>query len=327
MPTYLERARARAIREYRLLRTRELRAPSFTYKRLESIRAQQSMHEYDCSDPVFSINGKDKTHDWARELGVRTPELIGIYSDIADLPWDDFPERSVLKPLRGSTSKGVFLLQRADGGWRDLASGRVVSPDDVAREYRALVTSGAISADVLVERAIVDPRCPGLPPIDYKVYTFYGQVGLTMAKGHAWDGCGGSAASFRVFDAQWRDLGDAFGRNRLNPLIPPPVRGAEMLELASLVSSAVPRGLLRVDLFEDEDGPVLGEVTPEPGGSVIVRSDVDRMLGQQWEDAEARLRVRFARAGQLSPGLAPQAEASLQRVRARAAVEPHENGR
>ena len=92
-------------------------------------------------------------------------------------------------------------------------------------------------------------------------------------------------------------------------------------------SSAVPRGLLRVDLFEDEDGPVLGEVTPEPGGLVIVRSDVDRMLGQQWEDAEARLRVRFARAGQLSPGLAPQAEASLARVRARAAVEPYENGR
>jgi len=314
MPTYLQRARNRAIREYRLLRSRELRAPSYTYKRLESARTLRLMHEYDCTDPVFSINGKDKTHDWARELGVRTPELVGIYADIADLPWDSVPERFVLKPFRGSTSMGVFLLERVDGGWRDLNSGRVVASHDVEQEYRALVTSGAISADVLVERLIVDPRFPGLPPIDYKIYTFYGRVGLIAAKAHGWDGRGGSVAAFKIFDSEWRDLGDAFAGIPLDPLIPAPVRAAETLELASLIGSAVPRGLLRVDLFEDEDGPVLGEVTPEPGGPVLVRSDVDQMLGRMWEEAEARLRVRLARAGQLSPGRAPQAEASLRRV-------------
>ena len=318
MPTYLERARNRAIREYRLLRSRELRAPSYTYKRLESARTLRLMHEYECSDPVFSINGKDKTHGWARELGVRTPELVGIYADIADLPWDTFPERFVLKPFRGSTSMGVFLLERVDGGWRDLNSGRVVATRDVAQEYRALVTSGAISADVLVEKLIVDPRFPGLPPIDYKIYTFFGRVGLIAAKAHGWDGQGGSVAAFKIFDSQWRDLGDAFAGIPLDPLIPAPVRSAEMLEFASVISSAVPRGFLRVDLFEDEDGPVLGEVTPEPGGPLMVRSDVDRRLGQMWEEAEARLRVRFARAGLLTPGRAPQPEASLRQVGTRA---------
>ena len=79
------------------------------------------------------------------------------------------------------------------------------------------------------------------------------------------------------------------------------MRGPELLALASLVSAAVPRASLRVDLFEDADGPVLGELTPEPGGPVFVRSDIDRMLGSLWEDAEARLRVRAGRAGTLNP--------------------------
>ncbi|MGV8967509.1 MAG: ATP-grasp fold amidoligase family protein [Cellulomonas sp.] len=320
MPTYIERARARAIREYRILRSRELRAPSFTYKRLESVRTVQAMRDYDCADPVFSINGKDKTHDWARELGVRTPELVGIYAHIIDLPWDDLPARSVLKPVRGSTSMGVFLLQRVDGGWRDLRLGRFLTTHDVTREYLVQVASGDISAAVLVEKLIVDPRVPDQPPIDYKIYTFFGRVGLTIAKGHERDGQGGSVDAYRIFDTQWRDLGDAFAGIRLDPMIPPPVRGEEMLEFARRISGAVPRGLLRVDVFEDEDGPVLGEVTPEPGGPVIVRPDVDRMLGQEWEEAEARLRVRFARAGQLSPGLVPQAEASLRRGHPRLAA-------
>lgn len=322
MPTYAQRARDRAIREFRRLRSHDLRAPSYTYKRLEAARVLGLMKEFDCPDPVFSINGKDKTHEWARGLGVRVPELVGTYLDIGDLPWDELPDRFVLKPFRGSTSRGVFVLQKMDGGWQDLQSGQAVARRDVERAYLDLVATNAISAAVLVERMIVDPRFPGFPPIDYKVYTFFGRVGLIAAKSHGWDGQGGSRSAFRVFDPEWRDLGAAFAGVPLDRTIPAPVRGAELLELASLISAAVPRAALRVDLFEDADGVVLGEITPEPGGPVLLRADVDRALGLLWEEAEARLRVRFARAGQIAPTLEPQPEALLVRTGVRSGPRP-----
>ncbi|WP_242511430.1 ATP-grasp fold amidoligase family protein [Pengzhenrongella frigida] len=313
----LRRARNRAIRAYRTIRSQNLRAPSYTYKRHEAGRVLELMREFSCSDPVFAINGKDKTHEWARALGVRIPDLLGTYAEVGDLPWEELPEQFVIKPFRGSTSMGVFLLQRVDGGWRELRSGRDIRRQDVEREYRDLVATDAISSAVLVEKLIVDPRMPGLPPIDYKVYTFFGRVGLIVAKSHERDSAGGGAG-FRIFDPQWRDLSSAFSGVPLDPTIPLPVRRRELLELASLVSSAVPRAALRVDLFEDADGVVLGEITPEPGGRWIARQDIDRALGAMWEEAEARLRVRFARAGQLTPGQEPQPEALLERSSIRA---------
>ena len=40
---------------------------------------------------------------------------------------------------------------------------------DVQREFGAPVAADAVSASVLVEALIVDPRFPGLPSVDYKV--------------------------------------------------------------------------------------------------------------------------------------------------------------
>lgn len=114
-----------------------------------------------------------------------------------------------------------------------------------------------------------------------------------------------------VFDETFSEVGNAFnGPNYLNS-IPPPQNPQAVLDAACRVGSAIPRPYLRVDVMEDSDGPLVCEVTPEPGGAIMAPAALDRRLGKLWEDAEVRLRVRAVMAGLLDPVAEPLTEASL----------------
>ena len=230
--------------------------------------------------------------------------------DIRQVGWGALPPAFVLKPVRGTTGAGVSLLRRDGERWRELSSDRLVSADDLVADYDRLARAGRVSAEVLLEGLVVDPRDPGMPSADYKVTVFYGDVGFVEAKrrrriGGRWRTC------WRVFDPQWRPLRNPFNDSWVDESIEPPVHRRELLEMASLVSLSVPRPYLRVDLLEDSLGPVLGEVTPEPGGVYQTPRSLDRLLGAMWEDAESRLRVRAARAGLLTPDGVTHGEAAL----------------
>jgi hypothetical protein len=302
------RLRAWAGRMHRRATTSSLREPSFIYKSLEAERERRLMRELGCKDPAFEVDAKDDMHAWARRLGVRTPRLLALHDDVRRLDWDDVPDRFVLKPTRGTVSTGVYLLARDGGGWRDLLSRRALSSDDIVREVAALVAREQVSASFLLEELVEDPRFPGEQPVDYKVWTFFGRVGLIEAKSHDTDGAGRRTAAWRDFDPDWNDLGNIFNDDH-DPSIPPPLHADELLDLARRASAAIPRPFLRVDMLDGADGPVLGEITPEPGGYNWPPARLDRLLGRYWEDAEARLKVRAARAGTLSPADQPLLEA------------------
>jgi len=309
----MDRVKYKAIAESRNFASRRLQHPSFTYKFHEYARIRRVLKQNGNKEPVFLVNAKDAAHDWARRLGVRTPDLIGVFDDVTEIPWDMLPDRVVIKPTRGTTSTGVYLLERSGDGWEDLYRHVATTSEALAREMRTLADSGAISHSMLVEELILDPRYPKQPPIDYKVHTFYGTVGLIECKSHGVDEDGNPLGFFWGFDPDWRPIGggNPFHEASVDPLIPPPVHHDELLAMARKVSASVPRPYLRVDLFEDERGPVFGELTPEPGGALFIQGDLDRHLGELWEEAEARLRIRIMAGGWLDPGDGPQPEALL----------------
>lgn len=305
MPSDVRRLRRRIIHEYRSAWTRQLRSPSFTYKSLEMQRVRTRMRELGTKDPAYLINDKDDAHQWARELGLRAPRLYALLPSIDSVDWPGLPDDVVLKPRRGTSGRGVHLLRREGTRWRELVSQRLLSPEDIIAGYRLLEGGGGVSREVLLEELVADPRCPDAPSPDYKVMTFYGAVGLIEVKRRPRDAP--HDASWKVFDPDWHSLQNPFNDYQTDESIRPPVHADAVLELASRISTAVPRPYLRVDLYEDATGPLLGEVTPEPGGHLDVRPDVDAHLGELWEQAEARLRVRLARGGVLTPdGLAPE---------------------
>ncbi|KAE8764885.1 ATP-grasp fold amidoligase family protein [Georgenia thermotolerans] len=303
-----ERVRARVERTYRRTTTARLQEPSFVYKNLEAVRVRRIMRELGCKDPAFDVDAKDDMHAWARRLGVRTPHLLAVHDDVRSLDWADLPDRFVLKPTRGTVSTGVYLLHREGERWRDLLTRRTLAAEEIRREVAGLVEAKEASASFLLEELVEDPRFPGEQPPDYKVWTFFGRVGLIESKSHLLDADGRPTAGWRYFDPDWNDLGNVLNDD-CDPALPPPLHADELLELARTISAAIPRSFLRVDLLDSADGPVLGEITPEPGGEVLLAPALDRLLGGYWEDAEARLKVRAARAGTLTPADRPLDEA------------------
>lgn len=305
MPTVLQRLRRRIVHEGRSAWMHQLRSPSFAYKTREMQRIRGRMRALGMKDPAYLVDAKDDAHEWARELGFRTPRIHATLPSVEAVDWDRLPDEVVLKPVRATSGSGVHLLRRAGTRWDELGSGRSVSPDEVVRDYRRLERSGTVSGELVLEELVVDPRFPDRPPTDYKVMTFYGVIGLIEVKRRHQGPS--EEATWKVFDPNWASLANPFNDYLTDESISPPVHADGILDLASRISAAVPRPYLRVDLYEDATGPLLGEVTPEPGGELDVRRDVDARLGELWEEAEARLRVRFAREGMLTPdGLAPE---------------------
>ncbi|WP_298804297.1 ATP-grasp fold amidoligase family protein [uncultured Pseudokineococcus sp.] len=253
-------------------------------------------------DPVFDVNDKKDSQRWAQQLGLRTAEVLAAGRTASTVPWCDLPERFVVKPDKGVASKGVFLLERTAEGFRDLRRGTATTAEEVTEELLGLAAAGTVSEEVLVESMVRDPQTPGWAPIDWKVLAFYGRVGLITAIRTP----PGAPRACRWFDASWQDLGLAVhGPTKRDASIPTPRHAEAMLRAASLVSACVPTPFLRVDLYEDEAGPVFGEITPQPGGPLAFRRGVDRWLGEMHVEAQGRLMARAASSGALAPSLAP----------------------
>lgn len=257
--------------------------------------------------PVWGVNDKDDAHAWARALGVATPVLLGVHDDAADVPFGDLPDEVVVKPARGSSSRGVHLLRRTGRGqWWEVRTRRLLQDRDVVGRLQDLAGAGRTSASVVVEEMVVDPRSPQGPPVDWKVHTFYGQLGVIVGKVLRPERPRGQQVRWRIFDDTWTDLGRAVDRHPLDRTIQPPVHAAQLVDVARRVSAAVPRSFVRVDLYDGVEGIVFGEVTPEPGGDHVFRRDVDRAMGHLCEQAEARLLARAVASGLLDPeGAAP----------------------
>lgn len=310
-PPIHTRLRRRLGRAHLEVMSRRLQQPSFTYKALEAARVRRTMREHGQKDPAFSIDSKDEAHVWLERLGVRRPALLGSVEHPSRIDWDALPDGVVVKPARGTVGTGVHLLSRREDGWYEIAHGTRVTSEEVGHGLTRLLDDGDVRGPVVLEELVNDPRMPEGGPIDYKVHTFFGRVGLVECKRRTPGPDGGAISAFTVYDETWRPLGNLFGEDVHDRTIPPPRDPDQLLELARRVSSAVPRPYLRVDLMEDESGPVVGELTPEPGGSVLIERAQDRRLGEMWEEAEARLRVRAARAGLLDPVTETLPEAEL----------------
>ncbi|MEJ5866174.1 ATP-grasp fold amidoligase family protein [Pseudokineococcus sp. 5B2Z-1] len=282
--------------------------PSFLAQR-EALRRTRALgHELGVRDPVFEVNSKLESRAWADRLGVRQAELLAHVNDVDQVPWSRLPGRFVVKPVHGAGSRGVHLLERAGDGLRDVRRDRPTSVEEVVADLRRSAAEGVVSAEVLVEELVADPQRPGAGPVDWKCSTFFGVVGVVEAKVAGRDG----EPRWRLFDADWRDLGRGWRDEQpLAAGLRPPAHAAAVVDLARRVSACVPRPFVRIDLYDGEDGPVFGEITPEPGGPTGFRADVDEHLGRLWEEAEARLMVRGAAAGLLSPADAPLPESAL----------------
>lgn len=278
--------------------------PSFRYKLGEQRRLAFAVeHDHGVLEPVYDLDAKIDGREFAQRLGVQVAELLAGPTPLSELRFDSLPERFVVKPVHSHSSRGVFALVRTDDGRfvSLMDRGEVLDEAEVKRRYEDQRLEGAVSDDVLIEQLLADdgPDGPRMP-VDWRVFCFFGEVGLVQgrfARGYRTLRRHGS----RFFDDEWNDLGITRLDVRTDPTIEVPQHADELVRVAQRISGAIPRAMLRVDLYSIEAGVFFGEVTPTPGGDWLLVPDADVRLGAYWERAEARLLADAIRSGLCNP--------------------------
>jgi hypothetical protein len=267
--------------------TRAAEVPSFRRYVYAERRYAARMREVNRTDRGTAVTHKLRSYSWAQSWGVDVPDIYGIWDRVEDIAWDDLPDSVVLKSQSGAYARGVLPLRRVADGWSIITDGSALTTADVVDRFRQRQIDSAVRGPFIAEKFLGDAH-QGAMPIDVKFYAFYGKVALVYLRSvamHLEPGKG----TYRFLDPDQRDMGPIYVGHNHDESIPIPDNFADLVRTAELLSAAVPRAFIRVDLYAVAGRVVFGELTPRAGGPLIFPDVVDERLGHFWEDAHVRL--------------------------------------
>lgn len=231
------------------------------------------------------LDRKLVTYELLDLLAVPHPDLYGVWPDIREVDLEALPDRFCLKAADGSTSQGVLLLERrSPGTYLEALRRSTMTADAIVELLRDEADRERVTRQVFAE-AWIDATDREAAPYDWKAYSFYGEIGCILQMRRL----PGQRSRLKFYAPDGEDMGKVRDPERCDPTLPVSPHLARMVEMAERVSAALPMPFIRVDMFDGPDGPMVGEVTPTPGGQQLFRRDVDESLGLMWEAAERRL--------------------------------------
>lgn len=283
------RERSRAVRLWRLLRTR--RPHSFNQKvRYKMLRDHRPLLV------TFADKAAVRDHVAAAVGADYLPQAYGILADPAGLLDLELPEAYVLKPTHGSGAVVVVSpdapeearLPGPGGAW--IYSH--VRPDRIDRNELVRVGAewleqlygqgpnrewayGRVTRQILVEELLTGAG--GGIPDDYKLFTFHQQVRFIQVDTGRF---GRRTQDF--YSPDWDHLELSGGPAWAPTPQPPPKRLGEMIELAGRLSAGT--DFVRIDLYDLPDRLVFGELTSYPAGghSPFYPGRFDEEFGRAW---------------------------------------------
>ncbi len=203
------------------------------------------------------LEKKEAMQRFARRDLVEIPRQIAHFSDPADLLDLDLPARYVAKPDGLASAKGVYAVS----GGVNVFTGKTTSPERIVANWRRLATSTDRIDMFIVEEFVADRFAPhaNVIPLDYKFYVFGGVAGFleVFDRNHP-------QPSRTPYSLGWQPLPQPLEVGRvLGPVIHRPDNLQELIDVAERLGQDV-GAFCRVDLFNGERGPVLGEITMLP---------------------------------------------------------------
>lgn len=223
-------------------------------------------------------NSKKEDHAFAQALNVPTPKVMGSSLYLDDL---ELQPGTVIKPESGAAASGVF--------WVD--SERNLFSFATKRKYRSLDEA---KVELKGKKALAEPvwkieqlieKEPGVPAHDYKVWMFYGEVGVIQEVRRNPQVEGPYSFFYH------RPDGSEFKINGTRKKLESDGVPNGVIDAATKISLASPVPYLRVDFLANESEFYLGEITPHPGGNYAgeMFDAADKELGSLYINAEARL--------------------------------------
>jgi hypothetical protein len=202
--------------------------------------------------------------------------LLWAGDDANAIPFDTLAPPYVLKSTHGS---GHVIIVR-DTASLDVAAARAAARGWLTHPHGALMNEPAyihLTPRLIVERLLIRPD--GTPPPERKVYVFDGRAifirtNTPDANGHPIFG--------DVHTRDWTWLPIAWERP-VHPVRPKrPTKLAEIIALAEQLGAGLSH--CRVDIYDCDDAPMVGEITLYSQSGLVVYSDPtnDFTLGAPW---------------------------------------------
>jgi hypothetical protein len=261
--------------------------PSFAGKIDEAVRKSRYAEQILGQD---SFSRLARRREWSSRFltrnGWRTPQVLvnefqlaGLRNAISDL------QQFVIKPRNATNAWGVVPAVRTGAlTFRNLF-------DD--REYRIFELLEVLNAPMQrymfpnawqIEELLLPPSGEPGALDDYKFYAFQGVIGLILQVRRR-----NGEAAYKWYDANWREVRTGKHEERIDPALPLPADPERMLRDVAGISSRLSAPFCRIDVYDTDQGVVVGELTPEPGAYYAFDDRVNAYLGVLYEQAEVAL--------------------------------------
>lgn len=247
-------------------------------------------------EPVTDLYLKTDARDFADAHGVAVPRSFGEWPTPGDIPWDDLPERFVLKSTTGGGGIAVFpLIRQGDSFYDTMARGEVTKDEIIAALYVKHRAVSTYFAEEFLSR--VDGQ-PGSPH-DIKVFCFYGEPGFIEMRTEDWGRYANAKVRTRTFLLDGEELFNVRPFVGQATDLDAPRDLEAIIKAARTLSSAIRRPLVRLDFFESDQGLMFGEVTQHPGRLPLLIDSWDEHFGEVYEQGYARMISDVVEQGQL----------------------------
>lgn len=223
------------------------------------------------NDLVIKCADKYEMRDYITDLGY--PELLcdlyGVYSDVEEIDFNQLPSKFVLKCTHGCG----YNIICSDKESLDIKSTKKQLSQWMKDTYgynSCELQYTKMKPRIICEEFLEDSSYESL--IDYKIYCFNGKPVYTLV-------CldRGSEIKKVFYDLQWKKVN--FRKDNADLDIVKPSCYAEILKYAE--SLAQPFSFVRVDFYNVNNRPILGELTFTPAAclSTEYTEEAERILG------------------------------------------------
>jgi teichuronopeptide biosynthesis TupA-like protein len=202
------------------------------------------------------------------------PELYHVTDNPEDIPFEQLPDRFVLKPNHGSG----WIHVVPDKAKLDRDAVIALCRSWLRQNYYELTREWVykhITPKLMIEE-FVDDGSGGIPT-DYKFYAFDGLTEVIQVDTGRF---GDHRRGF--YTPSWEKLALRYGRGEIIGEIPRPRHFEAMLQAAKILGRDL--DFVRVDFYDTPRRPYLGELTATPAAATNIfgSRDYERYLGKFW---------------------------------------------
>lgn len=184
------------------------------------------------------------------------PKLYGVYEDTKDIEWDKFPEKFALKCTHGC-------------GFNIICDDKnKLTPEQESLKLKKWMKTRYVFEALESQYDRMKPRIiceeyietdAGLLPNDYKIYCFNGEPKLTLVCTER-----SKEVKMKFMDLNWNEMNIGNSDFLSKEFPAKPECFDEMIEICRNISKPFP--FVRIDFYDLNGKPVLGEMTFTPAG-------------------------------------------------------------